>query len=147
MNRHLVITMLIWAGVSSLAGPAYSAGAEAVMLEIVDGETAFLVDKDKNSAWWIVGECRVPLPMDDMSKPSKKKSINSMTSKVIKNDVRLGSRQITLRQQYRFDLASAPVRVDVFNSVRGGWSQVPVRVKETCMQDATCRRRAELPEC
>lgn len=117
------------------------------MLEIVDGETSFLVDRQANQAWWIVGECRNPLPIPDKTSSSKEKSVSLMTSKVIANDVRIGSRQVELRQQFRFDLASTPVRVDVYNSVRGGWSQVPVRVRETCAQDATCRRLTELPEC
>lgn len=116
------------------------------MLEIVDGDTSFLVDQKTNKAWWIVGECRRPIPMDS-STSSKKKSNNSMTSKVISNDVRMGSRQVELRQQFRFSMASTPVRVDVYNSVRGGWSQIDVRVKQTCDVDAACRRLAELPEC
>lgn len=146
MKQRLVITTLIWAGFASLAGLAQSAGTEAVMLEIVDGETAFLVNKDKNKAWWIVGECRQEIPMDQTSS-SEKKSTNSMTSKVISNDVRMGSRQVELRQQFRFSMASTPVRVDVYNSVRGGWSQIDVKVNETCAIDAACRRLAELPEC
>ena len=146
MKQRLVITMLLWAGFASLAGLAQSAGTEVVMLEIVDGDTAFLVDSEANKAWWIVGECRREIPMDQSSS-SKEKSTNSMTSKVISNDVRMGSRQVELRQQFRFSMASTPVRVDVYNSVRGGWSQIDVTVNETCTIDATCRRLAELPEC
>lgn len=116
------------------------------MLEIVDGDTAFLVENEANKAWWIVGECRREIPMDESSS-SKEKSTNSMTSKVISNDVRMGSRQVELRQQFRFSMASTPVRVDVYNSVRGGWSQIDVKVNETCAIDAACRRLAELPEC
>ncbi len=116
------------------------------MIEIVDGDTSFLVDEKINKAWWIVGECRRPIPMAKSSS-SKKKSTNSMTSKVISNDVRMGSRQVELRQQFRFSMASTPVRVDVYNSVRGGWSQIDVRVKKTCSIDVACRRLAELPEC
>lgn len=146
MTRRPVITTLLWIGFASLAGLAHSAGTEAVMVEIVDGDTSFLVDEKENKAWWIVGECRRAIPMHKVSS-SKKKSNNSMTSKVISNDVRMGSRQLELRQQFRFSMASTPVRVDVYNSVRGGWSQIDVRVNKTCMIDASCRRLAELPEC
>lgn len=146
MKQRLVITTLLWAGFASLASLAHSAGTEAVMIEIVDGDTSFLVDEKINKAWWIVGECRRPIPMAKSSS-SKKKSTNSMTSKVISNDVRMGSRQVELRQQFRFSMASTPVRVDVYNSVRGGWSQIDVRVKKTCSIDVACRRLAELPEC
>ena len=116
------------------------------MVEIVDGDTSFLVDEKKNKAWWVVGECRRHIPMAN-STSSKKNSTNSMTSKVISNDVRMGSRQVELHQQFRFSMASTPVRVDVYNSVRGGWSQIDVRVNETCNADVACRRLAELPEC
>lgn len=151
MKQRPVITTLLWAGFASLAGLAHSAGTEAVMVEIVDGDTSFLVDEKVNKAWWVVGECRRPIPMDNSSgkksTSSKKKTNNSMISKVISNDVRMGSRQVELRQQFRFSMASTPVRVDVYNSVRGGWSQIDVRVNETCAIDVTCRRLAELPEC
>ena len=148
MKQHPVITTLIWASFASLAGLAHSAGTEAVVLDIVDGETSFLVDEQAQKAWWIVGECRRPIPIQSSGLQSRKENpSNSMTSNVISNDVRLGSRQVELRQQFRFFMASTPVRVDVYNSVRGGWSQVPVRVNKTCNQDATCRRLAELPEC
>lgn len=146
MKQRTVITTLLWAGFASLAGFAHSAGTEAVMLEIVDGDTAFLVENEANKAWWIVGECRREIPMDESSS-SKEKSTNSMTSKVISNDVRMGSRQVELRQQFRFSMASTPVRVDVYNSVRGGWSQIDVKVNQACAIDAACRRLAELPEC
>lgn len=146
MTRRPVITTLLWAGFASLAGLAHSAGTEAVMVEIVDGDTSFLVDEKANKAWWVVGECRKPIPMSSSSS-SKKKSTNSMTSKVISNDVRMGSRRVELRQQFRFSMASTPVSVDVYNSVRGGWSQIEVKVNETCAIDSACRRLAELPEC
>jgi len=106
MTRRPVITTLLWAGFASLAGLAHSAGTEAVMVEIVDGDTSFLVDEKANKAWWVVGECRKPIPM-----------------------------------------TSTPVSVDVYNSVRGGWSQIEVKVNETCAIDSACRRLAELPEC
>jgi len=116
------------------------------MLEIIDGETAFLVDERAEKAWWIVGECRRPIPVDVQGSSSKTQN-NSITSKMISEDVRIGSRQVKLQQQFRFNLATRPASVDVYNSVRGGWSSVPVQVNETCMADAACRRRTELPEC
>ena len=130
------------------------------MLEVIDGDTSFLVDKDANKVWWVVGQCLRPIPIESAntstisqnSSPQDgavtgEKPTNSMMSKVISNDVRMGSRQLELQQQFRFSMASTPVRVDVYNSVRGGWSQIEVNVNETCTQDATCRRLAELPEC
>ena len=118
------------------------------MLEIIDGETAFRVDVSKNKAWWIVGECQRPLPLEETKTSQNSSNLaNVMMSSVISDDVRIGSRQIDLRQQFRFNMASTPVSVDVYNSVRGGWSQVPVRVNNACSMDSTCRRLAELPEC
>lgn len=120
------------------------------MLEIMGGETSFRVDEARNKAWWIVGGCQREIPMGKPSSVKSQKNSNQsqpMLSKVISDDVRMGSRQIDLRQQFRFNMASTPVTVDVYNSVRGGWSQVPVRVNDACKTDAYCRRLAELPEC
>ena len=111
------------------------------MVEILEGETAFMVDEQAHKVWWIVGECRRPVPLE------AKKSSKTMTSEMISNDVRLGSHLITLEQQFRFNLANSPASVEVFNSVRGGWSSVPVQVQETCSAISTCRARMELPEC
>jgi len=116
------------------------------MLEIIDGDTAFLVDETAQKAWWIVGECRRSIPIETSAKTSKTQN-NSLTSKIISDDVRIGSRQVTLQQQFRFNLAIRPASVDVYNSVRGVWSSIPVEVNQTCTVDAACRRRAELPEC
>lgn len=148
--------MLFWACAASLAGavPAFSqvSATEAVVLEIIDGETAFRVDEKTNKAWWIVGECQRPIPMEmsklsSQSSDKKSNQSNVLLSKVISDDVRMGSRQIALRQQFRFNLANTSATVDVFNSVRGGWSQVPVRVIDACSTKPTCRALAELPEC
>jgi len=116
------------------------------MLEIIEGDTAFMVDKQAHKAWWIVGECRRPIPLEAKSSSSKN-SNKSMSSKVISEDVKLGSRHITLEQQFRFNLATPPASVEVYNSMRGGWSSVPVQVNATCSDTATCRSRMELPEC
>jgi len=105
-----------------------------------------MIDEKANKAWWVVGECRRGLPLE---KPvvSKEKSKNSMTSKMISEDVRIGSRPVELRQQFRFNMASVPASVEVYNSVRGGWSSIPVQVNQTCALDTACRSRMELPEC
>lgn len=130
----------------SCSGLAYSASTSAVMLEIVDGDTAFMIDEKAHKAWWVVGECRRALPLEKPS-VSSKKSNNSMTSKMISEDVRIGSRPVELRQQFRFNMAIRPASVEVYNSVRGGWSSVPVQINEICIQDTACRSRMELPEC
>ena len=121
----------------------------AVMLEIIDGDTAFVVDKTNNAAWWVVGQCRRPIPVLPQG-DSQNKSTKTMTSKIIRNNTRIGNRQIVLKQQFRFTLADAPngpITVEVYNSLRGGWSVVPVRQKAQCAYDATCRQRMEAPEC
>jgi len=121
------------------------------MVEIIEGDTAFMLNTKAQKAWWIVGECRRPIPIEKNSNKSlgnpQKPSNNSMMSEKIVKNVRLGSRQIRLQQQFRFDLASDSTSVSVFNSVRGGWSPVDVKRNDACQLDATCRSRMELPEC
>lgn len=117
----------------------------AVMLEIIDGDTAFVVDKTNNAAWWVVGQCLSPIPVEP-----KNSSTNTITSTIIQTNTRIGNRQIVLKQQFRFTLADAPngpATVEVYNSLRGGWSAVPVRLNAQCAYDATCRQRLEAPEC
>ena len=122
------------------------------MLEIIDGDTAFVVDKTNNAAWWVVGACKRPIPVEPTKKSHKNNNI-SMTSKVIRNNTRIGNRQIVLKQQFRFTLADAPIgaqtpiNVEVYNSLRGGWSAIPVRLNAQCKFDAACRQRLEAPEC
>lgn len=122
-----------------------------VMLEIIEGDTAFMINSSANKVWWVVGECRKPIPMENKSKgqaKEKSKNLNkSMMSKKVISDVTLGSRQIRLQQQYRFDLANDSTSVSIFNSVRGGWSSVQVKRNDACRLDTTCRSRMELPEC
>jgi len=103
------------------------------MVEIMNGDTAFMINKKAQKAWWIVGECRRSIPIEKLSKGNRK--------------IRLGSRQIKLQQQFRFDLANDSISVSVFNSVRGGWSPVDVKRNDACQLEATCRSRMELPEC
>ena len=140
MTFRTLISLVLLAFLGSLTTLAFAARG-AVIVEIIEGDTAFMVDEQAYKVWWIVGECRRPVPLEI------KKSSNSMTSEVISNDVQLGSRQITLEQQFRFNLANTPASVEVYNSMRGGWSSVPVQVQETCSVTSTCRARMELPEC
>lgn len=143
----LVITALL-----GLASTAFSSvlSKSAVMLEILDGETAFVVDPGQGKAWWVVEECRRPIPINKSTGISQNNSYKTMTSETISNNVRIGSRQVTLKQQFRFKLATTPdgqYSAEVYNSLRGGWSPVPVRLNATCALDASCRFRMELPEC
>lgn len=146
------ILYLISVGLLAVSGPHLShakPSGSAVMLEIIDGDTAFVVDETNNAAWWVVGQCRRPIPVLPQN-TSQNKSIKTMTSKIIRNNTRIGNRQIVLKQQFRFTLADAPngpTTVEVYNSLRGGWSAVPVRLNAQCKYDATCRQRLEAPEC
>lgn len=141
-NLISLVVLAFFAGLSTLA---HSAGG-AVMLEIIEGDTAFMIDEQAYKAWWVVGECRRPIPLETQASQGKN-SNKSMSSKVISEDVKLGSRHIRLEQQFRFNLAKTPASVEVYNSMRGGWSSVPVQVIDTCSAIATCRSRMELPEC
>ncbi|WP_409433988.1 hypothetical protein ACJ3XI_05655 [Litorimonas sp. RW-G-Af-16] len=146
MRVFLLISMLVLGLVSQGSVLAGESSAK-VMLEIVDGDTAFMIDKKAQKAWWIVGECRRPIPIERNTSQKGQSSNKSMMSKKLVKDVRLGSRQISLEQQFRFNLANDPVSVSVYNSVRGGWSPVLVQVNSTCTTDALCASRMELPEC
>ncbi len=137
--------------------PGYFAPAKqvdtTVWLDIENGDTAFILDPSHNKAWWVVGQCRRPIAMSNVGKPARntgKSAIKMMQSKLIQDTVRIGVHQIELKQQFRFTLAD-PVRgrvtASVYNSVRGGWSEVPVRVNPNCALEASCRQRLELPEC
>ena len=143
MRVFRLISLLIFAlGLNVAASSTPKNGATGtVMLEILDGDTAFLVETRKKRAWWIVGECRREIPIDPSS------SSQTLMSRPMVEDVTLGSRQIKLRQQFRFDLASTPPSVSVFNSVRSGWSPVPVQRNDACSSQPDCRARMGLPEC
>jgi hypothetical protein len=137
-HRDIVVLMigllLFWA--------APFAHARPVLLQVEGGETAFVVDDKAGQAWWVLETCKRALPIENASK-----SQTSLQSQLLRDQVELGSRQVELRQQFRFHMASVPASVEVYNSVRGGWSPVPVRVEPTCHQSAECRSRMELPEC
>ena len=147
MRVFLLISLLIGTLVGSITAATANASSPVVMVEVIEGETAFMINEKAQKAWWVVGECRRPIPIEKTSKENRKSSNNSMMSEKIINDVRLGSRQIRLQQQFRFDLANDSISVSVFNSVRGGWSPIDVKRNDACQLDATCRSRMELPEC
>jgi len=138
-----LISLLVFVfGLSMAASATPKNGAKGtVMLEILEGDTAFLVETRKKRAWWIVGECRRSIPIDPES------ASRTLISRPIVEDVTLGSRQIRLQQQFRFDMAPNPPTISVFSSVRSGWSPVPVKRIDACKTQPDCRARMELPEC
>ena len=149
MNNWVFIWVL--AGLLICAPAAYAGNKlskSTVLLEIIDGDTAFVVDMNSNEAWWLVGQCKRALPMGSSYK-TQKNTMNAMTSEIILERVRIGNRQVNLKQQFRFTRAShaGPYSVEVFNSLRRGWSPVPVELKANCALDAPCRRRMEAPQC
>lgn len=125
----------------ALAATSKNEAQPAVMLEIQEGDTAFWIDTKRDMAWWIVGECRRALPLET------NRPLNDVMSRPLVDEVTLGSRQIRLQQQFRFDLASTPPTISVFNSVRSGWSPVPAKRIDACELLLDCRARTELPEC
>ena len=138
----LISLLILTLGLSRAdAATSKNEASGAVMLEILDGDTAFLVNTRQKKAWWIVGECRRNIPID----PDSVSEI--LMSRPMSEDVELGSRQIRLRQQFRFVLASTPPTVSVFSSVRSGWSPVLVKRNDACQTQSDCRARTELPEC
>ena len=150
VKLQYIILMLIFGLVYSTPSMAREVPSKsAVMLEIVDGDTAFIVDGAQAKAWWVVGECRRPIPINEASK-QKNNNKSMIYSDIISDNVEIGNRQVTLKQQFRFTLAATPnghYSVEVFNSLRGGWSPVPVQANANCALDAACLRRMELPEC
>ncbi|MEP1230369.1 MAG: hypothetical protein ABJG88_06805 [Litorimonas sp.] len=151
MRVFLLISLLIGTLVGFIPAATAKSSSPVVMVEVIEGDTAFMLNTKAQKAWWVVGECRRPIPIEktseNLSGKTRKTSGNSMMSEKIVKNVRLGSRQIRLQQQFRFDLASDSTSVTVFNSVRGGWSPVDVKRNDACLLDATCRSRMELPEC
>ena len=126
---------------------AQPASAGPVLLEIIDGDTAFAVDQGRGKAWWIVGECRREIPMPDPVAATSAGRSALLLSRKMTDDVTIGRRQIALTQQFRFNLTPAAASVEVYNSVRGGWANVPVRVNDACASDAMCQSKMELPDC
>lgn len=123
---------------------AESASKGAVLLEVIDGETAFAVDQARGKAWWLVGECRREIPMPS---GAKKSSQGVMQSQKMSEEVTLGRRQVVLEQQFRFNLTDANVTVEVYNSIRGGWAPIPVTLNAQCSLSAQCAARMDVPDC
>ncbi len=121
--------------------------SDKLVLDVVNGDTAFMIDQKAYEAWWIAGECKHALPLEVQSPKSSKNQANTIASEVFSKKVQLGTRQIDLQQQFRFNMATTPISVDIYNSVRGGWSLVQVELVESCELDASCRRRMELDPC
>jgi len=73
MRAFGLISLLILAfGLSVVAFATPENGAQdKVMLEILEGDTAFLVETKKKRVWWIVGECRREIPIDSSSSSEK----------------------------------------------------------------------------
>ena len=142
--KHIALFLgIVLFSLGWVTGTAWAGLSKAVLLEIPGGDTAFVVDKSVNKAWWVTGECKRSVPLESSTKASQ----THFVSKKISENVTLGSRQIQLQQQFRFNLASPEASVDVYSSVRGGWSSIPVEVNETCNLEPICRARMELPEC
>jgi|GEM_PF-1462936 len=148
------IKVIVLAAALHCAGPsgyaqntAQPADAGPVLLEIIDGDTAFAVDQDRGKAWWIIGECRREIPMQSTAADQSAGGDALLLSRKITDDVTIGRRQIALTQQFRFNLTPAAATVEVYNSVRGGWAQVPVRVSDACASNAVCQAKMELPDC
>ncbi|MEE9348175.1 MAG: hypothetical protein V3U82_08265 [Robiginitomaculum sp.] len=140
------LKMIIILAASACVGPSGYAQKAArsgpVALEIIDGDTSFIVDSHKNKVWWVVGECRREIPM-----AKKQAGSPLLTSQKIVDNVTIGRRQIALTQQFRFNISSAAASAEVYNSVRGGWAIVPVRENAQCAIDASCLTKMELPDC
>lgn len=131
------IVGLVWAGL--LAAPTV-ATAQPLLIEVEGGSAAFLVDRDAGRAFWLLDTCKRSLSI-------RQTTDDVFESAELRDDVTLGPNRVELRQRFRFDLGTEPTRVEVFNSVRGGWAPVPVRVAQTCHPAAPCRQRTERPEC
>ena len=146
--KVIVLAAALCVGPSGYAqNTAQPASAGPVLLEIIDGDTAFAVDQGQAKAWWIVGECRREIPMQDASAEQSAGGNASLLSRKMTDDVTIGRRQIALTQQFRFNLTPAAATVEVYNSVRGGWAIVPVRVNDVCASNAVCQAKMELPDC
>ncbi len=145
VNSLLKFLMIWMIGLMvGLPSSAQETGNTPLLLEIVDGDTAFIVDPGLNKAYWVVGECRREIPMGDQTKSN---TAEAMLSRKLSDKVTLGRQQVVLEQQFRFNLTDTPVSVEVYNSVRGGWSKVPVSVNRQCSTNAACLARMELPIC
>jgi len=120
--------------------------AKVMHVDVKEGDTSFVIDTDQGIIGWVKQECRYEIPISKDKKPPKK-STNIVFSERFSQNVQIGSHRFILEQQFRFDMVSQTPTLQVFNSVRRGWSEIPVRINDTCNQDLTCRQRMELPLC
>ena len=132
--------------ISALFLVAPAAMAEPVRVIVKDGETSFILDVDKNEVWWITEQCRHEIPVEKSDKKSEQ-SKGIMSSDRFLKDVQIGSHRFTLEQQFRFNMVSPSPSLQIYNSARGGWSEIDIRIEDTCDTDLSCRRALELPLC
>jgi len=147
-GNNIARTILTWmaAVISVCLLVGSPALADTLHVIVEDGESSFLVDVENNEIWWVTDECRHEIPvLQNDDTPDKSKTI--ISSDRFLKEVQIGTHRFTLEQQFRFDTVSQAPTLQVFNSARGGWSTINVRIDNTCESDLTCRRRMELPLC
>lgn len=127
---------------------ASAASAEPVHVNVQEGESSFLVDIEERKIWWITDVCRHEVPVqEEKSDDDNDNTLSIISSDRFLKDVQIGSHRFTLEQQFRFNMVTHAPTLQVYNSARGGWSEVDITVNETCDTDFACRRSAELPLC
>lgn len=150
MLNWVKFLLVIWgiAAQTVTANAGMPGSSTALYLDIPSGETAFVVDPTKREIQWDMGTCQRTIGIEKDDKPHKS-DLKTITSEVFLDKVTLGNRQVELKQQFRFHLvgSSDTASMEVYNSVRGGWSTVPVVKATSCALHAICRSRAELPPC
>ena len=153
MNARLKIVrtrLMLWIAsmLSVCAVVASAANAKPMHVNVQDGESSFLVDVEERKIWWITDICRHEVPvMDDSRDDDSDNKVTIISSDKFLKDVQIGSHRFTLEQQFRFNMVTETPSLQVYNSARGGWSEVDIHVNETCDTDFTCRRSMELPLC
>ena len=119
LRIYSLLMAMILAG-SSGVSLAENPGHTALWLDIENGDTAFVLDLKRKKAWWVVDQCRREILI------AKNSDKSVLLSKSIEKNVQIGVHQILLKQKFRFTLNdlrgtnSTSVKVDVYNSVRGG---------------------------
>ena len=127
---------------------ASAASAEPVHVNVQNGESSFLIDVEERKIWWITDVCRHEVPViDEKSDDDSNETQVIISSDKFLKDVQIGSHRFTLEQQFRFNMVSQAPMLQVYNSARGGWSEVDIHVNDTCDTDFTCRQSTELPLC
>lgn len=146
MKTLLKLMIFMMMAVLCTAGIAAASGSKGpVWLEIIDGDTAFMVDRSNDMAYWVLDDCRREIPLQSLL--SQKGGEGPLLSKPLTDKVTLGRQQVVLEQQFKFNLDTAPIGVEVYSSVRQSWLPVEVRPYPQCPVDAQCRARMELPIC